>query len=56
MVYQKLKQKNLFREILGDTNQAVIIRTSWLMGTISKNFLLTMIKFTSNKKRDKCGF
>ena len=46
----KAKAEDFIQEILGDTNQAAIIRTSWLMGTISKNFLLTMIKLHQKKK------
>ena len=40
----KARAEKFVKEILGDTNQGIVIRTSWLMGTISKNFLLTMIK------------
>ena len=46
----KAKAEKFIQEILGDTNQGTIIRTSWLMGTISKNFLLTMIKLHQTKK------
>ncbi len=46
----KAKAEEYIREILGDTNQSVIIRTSWLMGTINKNFLLTMIKLHQTRK------
>ena len=46
----KAKAEEFIDEILGDTNQAVIIRTSWLMGTISKNFLLTMLKLHQTRK------
>ena len=46
----KAKAENFIQEILGDTNQGVIIRTSWLMGTIGKNFLLTMINLHKTKK------
>ena len=48
--HSKAKAEEFIQEILGDSNQAVIIRTSWLMGTISKNFLLTMIKLHQTKK------
>ena len=47
----KAKAEKFIQEILGDTNQGMIIRTSWLMGTISKNFLLTMIKLHQTKKK-----
>ena len=46
----KAKAEKFIDEILGDTNQAVIIRTSWLMGTVSKNFLLTMLKLHQTRK------
>ena len=42
--FSKAKAEEFIQKILGDTNQAVIIRTSWLMGTTGKNFLLTMLK------------
>ena len=45
----KAKAEEFITKILGDTNQAVIIRTSWLMGTTGKNFLLTMIKLHQTK-------
>ncbi|MBK17126.1 MAG: dTDP-4-dehydrorhamnose reductase [Prochlorococcus sp. SP3034] len=31
-------------DVLGNTNQALIIRTSWLIGTVGKNFMKTMIR------------
>ncbi len=46
----KAKAEKFIQKILGDTNQAVIIRTSWLMGTTGKNFLLTMLKLHQTKK------
>ena len=46
----KARAEKFIQEILGDTNQGLVIRTSWLMGTISKNFLLTMIKLHQTKK------
>ena len=46
----KAKAEKFIQEILGDTNQGVVIRTSWLMGPISSNFLLTMIKLHQTKK------
>ena len=46
----KAKAEKYINEILGGTNQAVIIRSSWLMGTISKNFLLTMINLHQTKE------
>ena len=46
----KAKAEKYIKEILGNTNQGIVIRTSWLMGTISKNFLLTMIKLHQTKK------
>ena len=52
----KAISEKFIHDILGDTNQGLVIRTSWLMGTISKNFLLTMIKFHQTKKRVQRGF
>ena len=46
----KARAEKFIQEILGDTNQGLVIRTSWLMGTIRKNFLLTMIKLHKTKK------
>ena len=46
----KAKSEKFIKEILGDTNQGMVIRTSWLMGTVGKNFLLTMIKLHQTKK------
>jgi len=48
--FSKAKAEEFIQEILGDTNQAVIIRTSWLIGTTGKNFLLTMLKLHQTKK------
>ncbi len=48
--FSKARAEKFIEEILGDTNQGMVIRTSWLMGTISKNFLLTMIKLHQTKK------
>ncbi len=46
----KAKSEKFIGEILGKTNQGMVIRTSWLMGSIGKNFLLTMIKLHQSKK------
>ena len=46
----KARAEKFIQEILGDRNQGIVIRTSWLMGTISNNFLLTMIKLHQTKK------
>ncbi len=48
--FSKAKAEKFIEEILGDTNQGIVIRTSWLMGTISNNFLLTMIKMHQTKQ------
>ena len=48
--FSKAMSEKFIQEILGDTNQGMVIRTSWLMGTIGKNFLLTMIKLHQTKK------
>jgi len=46
----KAESEKFMQEILGDTNQGIVIRTSWLMGTINKNFLLTMIKMHQTRR------
>ena len=39
----KLKGEKNIKDILFDTNQAIILRTSWLMGVTGKNFALTIL-------------
>ena len=46
----KARAEKFIQEILGESNQGIVIRTSWLMGTISNNFLLKMIKMHQTKK------
>ncbi len=46
----KARAEKFVQEILGETNQGTVIRTSWLMGTVKKNFLLTMILLHQTKK------
>ncbi len=41
-------EENL-EEILNPNNQLIILRTSWLLGPIGKNFLLTMLKLHKEK-------
>ena len=48
--FSKAKAEEYMHKILGPTNQGIIIRTSWLMGTISNNFLLTMLKLHKEKE------
>ena len=48
--FSKARAEKFIQEILSDSNQGIVIRTSWLMGTVSKNFLLTMIKLHQTKK------
>ena len=40
-------------ELLGESNQYIILRTSWLMGPIGNNFLLTMLRLHKTKKEIK---
>tara|TARA_Y100001968_G_scaffold307221_2_gene324849 strand:- start:35634 stop:36527 length:894 start_codon:yes stop_codon:yes gene_type:complete len=37
-------------ESLSETSQASIIRTSWLLGSVGRNFALTMLKLHKNKE------
>ena len=37
-------------EVLGNSNQALIIRASWLIGPVGKNFMKTMIRLHRSKK------
>jgi len=46
----KARAEQFIQLILGDTNQGIVIRTSWLMGNIGNNFLLKMIKLHQTKK------
>ena len=45
----KCKGEEYIEDILFDSNQAVILRTSWLMGPVGKNFALTILDL--HKKR-----
>lgn len=48
--YTKAKAEEYIQDILGERNQAIIIRTSWLMGPYKKNFLLTMLKLHQERE------
>ena len=48
--YTKAKAEEYIQDILKEQNQAIIIRTSWLMGPVKKNFLLTMLKLHQEKE------
>ena len=37
-------------KVFGDSNKAIILRTSWLMGPIGRNFASTMLKLHSEKE------
>tara|TARA_Y100000994_G_scaffold203288_1_gene174507 strand:- start:683 stop:1588 length:906 start_codon:yes stop_codon:yes gene_type:complete len=37
-------------EVLGNSNRALIIRTSWLLGPVGKNFMKTMIRLHRSQK------
>ncbi len=46
----KSKGEEKIEEILGFKNQAIILRTSWLMSEYGKNFLTTIIKLLNEKE------
>ena len=46
----KLKGEKYIEDILFKTNQAIILRTSWLMGITGKNFALTILDLIKNNK------
>ena len=48
--YSKARSEELIEEILTPTQQVVILRTSWLLGSKGKNFLLKMLELHQNKK------
>lgn len=47
--FSKLKGEEYIRDILFETNQGIILRTSWLMGKTGSNFALTIIKLLEAK-------
>lgn len=55
-VYGKTKYEGekFIENILRDTNQYTIIRTSWLVGPWGENFVKTILKKLKNKKDQKC--
>lgn len=49
----KSKAEDYIEGILTGTNQGLILRSSWVMGSTGKNFALTMIKLHQEKKNIK---
>ena len=47
----KSRCEEIIEEILKPTHQLVILRISWLIGPIGKNFLLTILKLHQNKEQ-----
>lgn len=46
----KLLGENLIRESFQQNNQYIILRTSWVIGPIGKNFLTTMLRLHNSKE------
>lgn len=46
----KLSAENLIRETFQNKNQYIILRTSWVVGPLGKNFLTTMLKLHSSRE------
>ena len=46
----KLEGETAINQSLGKTGQALIIRTSWLIGSVGRNFALTMLKLHKEKE------
>lgn len=46
----KLLSENLIKESFQQNNQYIILRTSWVIGPIGKNFLTTMLKLHNSKE------
>lgn len=46
----KAKGEEAVEEILSDSGRGLILRTSWLIGPVGRNFLFTMLKFHSEGK------
>jgi dTDP-4-dehydrorhamnose reductase len=49
----KAKGEEAVEQLLGSSDQGVILRTSWVMGPVSKNFALTMLRL--HREREQIG-
>ena len=49
----KVYAEESIEEIFKDSYQGIILRTSWLMGPVGRNFLLTILKLHSTNKEIK---
>lgn len=45
----KLAGEEGIKQVLGDDNNYLILRTSWVIGPVGKNFLITMLKLHNSK-------
>ena len=41
----KAKGEEAVEQVLGNSDQGLILRTSWVMGPVGRNFALTMLRF-----------
>lgn len=46
----KLSGENGIKNVLSDSDQFIILRTSWVMGAVGKNFILTMLKLHQQRE------
>jgi dTDP-4-dehydrorhamnose reductase len=49
----KARGEEAIEAVLGDNGQATVLRTSWVMGPVGRNFALTMLRL--HRERDQLG-
>ena len=47
----KARGEKAVEELLGDSGQGVVLRTSWVMGPVGKNFALTMLRLHGEREQ-----